>query len=510
MFFAGNPVNYGILTYNYLLTAGRACSFSLVVSAGDTVAGHTLVFVFGTKTLTFTTATSPDDSGLQVHTASGAADFSTWAQTIFDCMRSNFEISSRFAITIANATSVNRVISFIAYNQGAIYTPVITSHFITAVVSNYITGITPVPRNGFSIIGGIYDVNLKQLALDVKPVELNYCASFNFSEYLTALLENDTSARFTFPFNPTRIVRKFTNYVLPFYAGFAEKYDSEVHKIHYDALRTAIPGGLNRETMVAYTDLGEDFFNVAEIQRSFMSWSPLEKLTGPTTPELLFFYVGSHPTYTDFAIAIILTFSDGSVASFTEDVRNVAANDVYECSVGYEQLDLAGRHTDKTVTKWAVKIDSQEAQFTSQTRTFILDETVYENEHVFIFQNSFGRAYDVVRFTGKGSLDINGEFSTVSYDSPGLYTSFNAPVNKYGASEIQKMKCNSGWISREMKDYLRDLFLSKEVYEYKDNGLYPVIITTDKTKEFFLDGEYLYNIDIEYDRAYKDVFYSKS
>jgi hypothetical protein len=134
----------------------------------------------------------------------------------------------------------------------------------------------------------------------------------------------------------------------------------------------------------------------------------------------------------------------------------------------------------------------------------------YENERVFIFQNSYGKAYDVVRFTGKGSMDIDVDYSTSTSDTIGNYTSFNAPVSKFAASEVQKLKCNSGWISRETKDYLRELLLSKQVFEYKDKCLYPVVITNDKVKEFFTDDEHLYSIEIDYDRAYRDFFFQGS
>ena len=71
------------------------------------------------------------------------------------------------------------------------------------------------------------------------------------------------------------------------------------------------------------------------------------------------------------------------------------------------------------------------------------------------------------------------------------------------------MKANSGWVSREMKDFFRELLLSRKVFEYRDNLLYPVVITSTDIKEHFIDDQFLYSLDLEYDRAYRDFFFSK-
>ena len=516
IFFAGNPVKYQINSNNRLSYTGRKCTFKLVVSAADTVAGHFLSFTFPTKVVTFTTATIPDDSGLQIPLATNSANWDTWAGVLYYCLVANYDISSRYSITIDNAGSSNRVINFEAYNIGTADSADVVSHLVTVGKYLYMDGLDSIGRPNFSIIGGIWDTAMKQIAQDIKPVDTLGNVTFNFSEYLSVILENDITPHFTWPFVPTHFHALFNNYILEFYAGFAECYDSQIHKILFDTQRTAFPGGLNRETMVAYTASLQDFFSIPANLLSFMTWAPLIKYTSEICPELLFFYVVAKAPFDNLDLVIEVFFTTGSNEVITTnidlsgDMSAPLENVVIELSVGYDHMDFKNRFPGKSVTKWVVKLNSPDLHTDTESRTFILDNKVYENERIFMFRNSYGRAYDVVRFTGLGSLDIEVDFTQSTSDTIGDYTSFNAPSKKFGTSELQKTKVNSGWLTLEQKDYLRELLLSTQVFEYKDSTLFPIIITNDKMKQYFKDDEYLYDIEIDYDRAYRDFFFQSS
>jgi len=509
VFFSGNPALYNVLATNYLSQVGRKCSFMLVVSAADTTAGHTLNFAFSDKTITFVSALSPDDSGLQFQKATNTALFAAFAQVLYDCLQSNFDLSSRFKMTLGNATVNSRIIQFEAFEQGAINTATVTTNLVTVSEILFLSGIDPIARENFCIVGGIWDANHKQLAQDVKPVDEYGEVTFNFSEYLSALLEYNQQPRFTYPFDPEVIIKVFSNYALPFYAGFAERYNGIVKKLYFDDLRSTLSGGLNRETLVYYNLREESFFTMPENIKSFMTWAPVNKVTDKTVPEKLFFYVGDKPVYGLLYLYVQVYFSDGTNCMLDPVYADTLSNDVLECSVGYEALQLASIFPTYTITSWKVWLETEAGLVASEIRTFTNDLVTYNNERIFIFQNSFGRAYDVVRFTGKGSVDINLTFATATSEILDSYTSFNAPSQKFDASEGQKMKTNSGWVSREMKDYFRDMVLSHQVFEYKDGLLYPIVIINEAIKEHFIDNEYLYSLDLEYDRAYRDFFFSK-
>jgi len=506
LFFAGNPVLYRIHSDNLVITPGQKCSFSLVVWAADTVAGHTLKFAFPFKTITFTTALIPDDSGLQIQTASNSAFFAIWAQTLFDCFQSNFEISSRFQITLETATSYNRTISFTAFEQGTSNNCTITHNLITVTVMAMVSGLNPMVQGDFGIVGGIWDANMRQLAQDIKPVDSDGNVTFDFSEYLSSLLDFNSLNHFTFPFSDN-LLNVFSDFPMQFYAGFAERYGGEIKKLHFDDLKTAFPGGLNRETLVFYNSQNVDFFSVEENQKIFMTWAPVVKTSDMLVPEKLYFFVGPKPTYDLISLQVKVWFTNGTFQMLESEI-DVSANEVVECSVGYQALELY-QFSPLVVSSWEVWMQISSNPPLSETRTFIMDHQVHENERIFIFQNSFGRAYDVVRFTGKGAVKIELDFSTGNSDLSEDYTAFNAPGRKFNPNESQKMMANTGWIDREMKDYLREMLLSRQVFEYKDGLLYPIVITTNSVKEHFVDDIYLYSLEVEYDRAYRDFFFSR-
>jgi hypothetical protein len=509
IFFAGNPVLYKIHTNNRLSASGQFCSFAIVVSAADTTAGHTIEFAFPSKTVVFITASTPDDSGTQILKASNSASFATWAQTLFDCFQSNFDITSRFQLTLETATAYNRAITFSAFDEGAASNCVITHNLVTVAVMSFVSGLNPIAQKDFCIVGGIWDQNKRQLAGDVKPVDDSGNVTFDFSEYLSALLDYNSLPHFTFPFDPLCNLKIFYDFVLPFYAGFAERYDGAIKKIHFDTIKNAFPGGLNRETLVFYNSNQKGYFEVPENLDKFMTWAPVQKMTGKTVPEKLFFYMGVPTPFDSMTLLVNVHFTDNSQDSFEDAPVSIIANHVIECSVGFEQLQLQSRYPTKTIASWSVRIKEDGGDYLSEIRTFILDPAIYENERVFIFQNSYGRAYDVVRFTGRGTMSLALDFTIGNAETADDFTAFNAPAKKFSPAESQKMITSSGWISRQMKDYLREMLLSRQVFEYKDGLLYPIVITTNSVKEHFVDDEYLYSLELEYDRAYRDFFFSR-
>jgi hypothetical protein len=519
--FAGNPVLFKVHSNRLVATPGVTCAFNLLVYAADTVAGHTISFAFPDCTVTLTNSTTPDDSGTQIQKASNSSLWSAYAQTIYDVCKTNFILSTRFNIAIMAPGTSARAIVFQAKKAGTANSATVVSTLVTVNLSGFIAGVNAINRNSFSIIGGIWDADGRQLVEDNKPVDANSDAIFNFSEYLSILLDLHKTPYFTFPFDSAHVIKTFHYYVLPYRVGFAERYEGAVKQLTFDSLRYAVPGGLNRETILAYNDLGEPFFTCAENQISFLTWAPDFKLTSKLVPEILFFYIPPSSAFSLVRINVTVYFTDDSQSSFVTSEYEVSPNDVVELSVGYSALDLAAVNPLKTIAAWSVClqkvtdggiVDAPDWVYTdiSEVRTFLLDPAAFENERIFIFQNSFAKAYDVVRFTGKGSMSIDLDFATSTTDSSDTVTFYNASNNKFSASELQRNTANSGWITKEVKNYLRDLMLSKQVFEYKDGLLYPVIITSDKIKEHFVDNVYLYNLDIEYDRAYRDFFFQFS
>ena len=506
--FCGNPSNFKVISDNFCSNVGMKTTFTLRITGAEGHEGQNLTFIFPDRNIVFTTSNTPDDSGYQIQTEGNGSHSEIFADNIFDCLVSNFEFSAMYSV-IKQYQPGTYDLWFEELvpgttNEASVSTNIDSIRYLPAT-----SAITPEYREGFCVMGGLWDSQLKQLALDLKPVDEAGMVWFDFSEYLTVLSEYNPGPKFTYPFDPTSNVQLFNNYVLKYHAGFAERYSGIIRKIHFTDLLTVLPGGLNRETLVYYNLKNTDFFTLKGNQQSFMTWAPMDKMTGKTTPEKLFFYVGTNPGYNMALLLIKVFFTDGTFADGPCSEIGIIANNVIECSIGYTQLDLGSIEPTKQISHWEMYLYSDGYGTISETRTFRLDQVEHETERVFMFQNSFGKAYDVVRFTGTGSTEIKIEASLSSSVTSDPATSFNAPSRRFDTTEGQLMKTNSGWVTREIKDWFRELLLSKEVYEYKDNLLYPVIIANESIKEHLIDDQYLYSLDLEYQRAYRDFFFSK-
>jgi hypothetical protein len=207
-------------------------------------------------------------------------------------------------------------------------------------------------------------------------------------------------------------------------------------------------------------------------------------------------------------MVVIITFTDGShkVVNATEQIV-FAAYSVVEFKVGFDHLDLVNAQFGKTVQSWEVFLMDSNDDYLSERRIFYNDTRVFDSEKVFFYRNSFS-AYDTFRFLGKSDLNLEYERQVGTTVREEKYSFFNAPDKQFSAKETESCKANSGWISLYEKNCLRELLLSMEAYEQINNELFQIVVKTAKVTPFLKDGEYLYNLEIEYERSYQNSFFS--
>ena len=506
--FAGNPVLLKAISDNVLSTEGIKASMQISVSNVDTTAGHTFTLSFNNIDLLFTSATTPDDSGLQYEKASGTDTYVTWAVKIHAAFLANYYLATYFDIVLYPADDGMRIITLTAKEVGSAYSLTLTAGTATGVgeESGTVEGVDPAFRENFVIVASLWNGTIK-IAEDTKPIDIYGRVTFNFSEYLMALLETD-DPRFTWPDITEVYCNEFTNYVKLYQVSLAEKYDGVVRKLTFDLIRHAIGGGLSRDTLVAWNEAGNIFFDDADNKKRFLTWAPVMQELGADVPQKIFFVFQDVTAYTQYKLVAVLVMEDGSV--FKQDctaLATVTPWSVVECSSGYDQLNLGMIDPTQPVLRWYVFLENEYGNQISETRGFTLDLDTYETQRVFMFRNSFS-AYDIVRFTGKGELGPEYDRVSGTRVEDDDYTSLNAPIRLFSAIETQKMKANSGWISLASKKHLRDFMLSREAYEIIDDKLYPIIVTSQKSQAFTSDDIKLLSLDIEYERAYNDMFWS--
>ena len=511
--FSGNPMIYDVSSNDFVISAGTIAEVRLNFGGIDTVSGHSFNLFYDGKDHVFFTIMYPGWSGYGIPTANTGEHFNDYVARVYDCMIANYDLKTNYHIELHEAGEINRIIHITAKEVGSrwdITLKDITMDHLTQ--STKIDGEDRVLKTNFAIIASIWDAQMIKVGEDLKGVNALGKVSFDFSDYFKTffetILSSDPTPKFEFPevsFDPFVVHPLF---VIPYVVSFAEKSKGQVGKLVFDDPKYCLNGGLNREAISYYNSLGSDYFSNAENKFRFLSTSPVEKVTGKFQVEKLYFHFVDDSDYYFFKIAVKVTFSDSTSSSFyATETSAFSGKSILEIQTGYTRLDIGNVDPSKVVVKWEVWLENNMSQPISEIRTFILDDRILEYERTFIFKNSLG-GYEVARFIGEGETSLDNKRTSISVQDFNPYTFSNPPNKTLDAWETQNFTVNTGWISQQQNNSFRDLLLTTECYEILDDLLFPVVITSTKIKSFEKDGEYLFNLEVEYERAYNDHFFT--
>jgi len=508
---AGNPVRFNISSDNAISTAGVRARLRLRITAINTTAEDSFRISYGSKDLEFVLKSSLSDDPLDIPVALITDTIFTWTQKIYEAFLANYDLNHYFEITLWDFSLGLAGINITAKTEGIEYTLVFDDNGDVTEISQFsnVSGVDPVYRDFFGILMNLWDAELTEIkGEDFKSITSEGYVQFNISEYLLSEMAMDDTARFLFPETGITNAIYRSSFILPFIAAFAERYDETVRKFIFDnEIRYALPGGLSREALVFYNNLDSDYFAPIKNQKRFLTWAPIEKTTGVSSVEKLFFCLintgatcrlSARVTFTDD------TYTDIDITDLTSYA--VCPVSVIECCVGYAYLRLSTLSPGKTVKHWDVWLENNAGAKISEIRRFTLDVKYQENERQLLFRNSLS-GYDTMRITG--IREHNNEYERQSAaqflnEQEGF---FNAPDKAYSNDERAAYKASTGWLKLDEKDWLRDLLLSREVYEISGRELIPVSIASKKA--FIVkDKETRYSLEFEYEKAFTDQYYS--
>jgi hypothetical protein len=355
----------------------------------------------------------------------------------------------------------------------------------------------------------VYRDGTQKIGEDYKPVNSDGEVKFEIQEYIFAHLRMAPAPRFRISW-PGGQYRYYDDYILKYRTVFCDKVDGEFQARTYcDPDHTfcyALPGGLNREDLVANASAGTDFFALTTTRKKFLTWAPPSRVTDKTESFSLFFAF-QQPEHSSFRIkANIYNDSVGQTIEVTPLIA-IMPWKVVELFVGYTQLGLDA-YLSGTVSRWEVYLTDGDDGIISDIREFILDKRYHETIRYFRFRNSWG-AYDSLRCTGMFETSVEHEREKVNIPQQDTETQFNAPISHTLVREMQSYKANSGWLSREYLNYLRDFMLSGDIYEISSDRLLKCLLTAKKTS-LFKDRQYNYSLNFEFERGYEDFFFQTS
>jgi len=488
---------------------GTNAYFELVVSGIDTTVGHSFTLQFADKTLVFKTAVLTGYDGYLFGVGYPGQSFNDFAFNIYKCFLENYYLQKYFIITIDPIGVHYRKVILSARQSGSDGTVVLSNITVVGVGQEVNTpGTDDTYQDYFSILCLVRDTYDNPIGEDLKPADSVGCARFDISDYLLSRLSVWQMPRFEFPEANGIVKVHGWDYVLKYRASFAESIAGIVKGLRSDGWKYALGGGLNHELLTSLNENNLEYFSIASNQLKFLSWLPTSKYSRCGVVEKLFFLFQDNPTGILYRLVMIITFTDTTykVVNLTEQTKFPSFS-VVEFKVGFDHLDLVNAQYGKTVQSWEVFLMDSNDEYLSERRLFYNDTRVFENEKVFFYRNSFS-AYDTFRFLGKSDMNLEYERQIGTTVGEEKYSFFNAPSKQFSAKETESCKANSGWISLYEKNCLRELLLSLEAYEQINNELFQIVVKTAKVTPFLKEGEYLYNLEIEYERSYQNSFFS--
>lgn len=507
--FAGNPVIFGACSSDYLVSSGNNASFEMIVSGIDTVEGHSFTLNFAGKTLVFQSSGFPAFDGLLFGVAIYGQTFNDFADNICQCFLQNYDIQKSYNVTLGPAGIADRKITLLAKAPGPDYTVTMTGNGVNGLaVGTSVPGTGDVYRDFFSILCLVRDAYGHTIGEDLKSTDFIGGASFEISDYLRSKFATWELPRFEFPELDGNVKVHGWDYLLKYRVSFTESIAGHAKGLMSGSWHYALAGGLSHELMTCLNGKFQDYFSIEANRFRFLTWLPATKHSRSGVTEKLFFLFQDNPEGVQYRLVVIVNFTDGNHRVI--NATQLAAWESYsvaEFKVGFDHLDLVNAAYGKTVKSWEVVLMDSNDDNISERRTFINDSRVFDNEKVFLYRNSFS-AYDTFRFLGKSELSLEYERTAGITIREENYSFFNAPSRQFNTKESEACKANSGWISLQEKNCLRELLLSNEVYEQAGKELFQIVVRSAKITPFLKDGEYLYNLEIEYERAYHNSFFS--
>ncbi|MDD4554443.1 MAG: hypothetical protein PHP04_09600 [Bacteroidales bacterium] len=507
--FAGNPVIFDICSSDYLISNGSFASFEMIITGIDATEGHSFTLKFAGKTLVFKSACITEFDGLLFEVAYYGQDFNDFANNIYQCFLENYDIQKFYNVSLGPEGAGERKITFNAKLTGSDYTMTLANNGVYGInAGTSIPGTDDVYHDFFSVLCLIRDGYNNIIGEDLKPTDFIGSARFDISDYLRAKFSAWNLNRFEFPELEGNVRVHGWEYLLKYRVSFAESIAGHVRGLQSTGWKYALAGGLNRELLTCLNERYLDYFSTETNKYKFLTWLPTTKNSRSGVMEKLFFLFQDNPSDIQYRLVVIVNFNDGShkLINATSMVAYTPYS-VAEFKVGYDHLNLVNATYGKTVKSWEVVLMDSDDEYLSERRIFINDTRVFENEKVFFYRNSFS-AYDTFRFLGKSELNLEYERWAGINILEEKYSFFNAPSRQFGVKETEICKANSGWISLTEKNCLRELLLSIEAYEQIGAELFKILVRTVKVTPFLKDGEYLYNLEIEYERAYQNSFFS--
>lgn len=240
--------------------------------------------------------------------------------------------------------------------------------------------------------------------------------------------------------------------------------------------------------------------NYQPVQKPFLTWQKSGRKAALTERMYLAFLQLAAASSLFQKVHVVYT--DGSTADDSIEMT-VLKDAVHFIPAGATQLDLESLTSGKAIWYWEIKVEDESEVAQSETFRYYLDNQNDYNGVTLHYRNSLG-GLDSVRI--RGEIEEGASYNYTEQDSavePDYFSGSSiSPQRRIGDNTEQiTYKGNTGPLTREEQDRLRDAFINREVYQEIRKKWWPVVIIT---KSFTLrkTTDQRWSLPIEWELAY--------
>jgi len=373
-----NPVAFAVTGSNRVATAGVARALSIVKS-GTVSNGATIVFEWGSYSLTFTFTTSYAiiDTGLALNPAMDAAALAAALQL-------NYLLNRDFEITVAGTE-----ITFTARATGTAYQLEITLPTGITAGSTDTDGVDEVLNANYKHFARVLSENVWGSGTYAAIAEMfaDADSSQQSIHYLEGVLRGIMRDLADVPtFNQTTRTTA-ANILRRYQVDFAEFYGAvpTVQKLYNSGIYYALNGELPTDQWPGY-----DFIDKLSAQKFFLTNRPQKIDTWSDAQQYLYFMNYLNATI-NFTMWVRMYYTDNTSA--TTNFATISGLNKYDTviiPVGFSQLNIASIDPSKTISHYQVWLTPAGIETpASRPMRFFLKPKPYFGRH-FIFQNKKG------------------------------------------------------------------------------------------------------------------------
>lgn len=224
--------------------------------------------------------------------------------------------------------------------------------------------------------------------------------------------------------------------------------------------------------------------------------------------KIFFYWIYPFDDLADQSVTYTFKLEDGTIDTFTPSATAKSLKwGITVVPSGISQINYTPPG-GKLVVSYTIQVFAGATAITAPY-TYTIDYRTFYNDYRMLYRNSLG-GLDPLRLRGQVDIEADYEYqksSRISADA--YYTNQTLLPQLIQMANVETLKCigDTGFISKEATDNLRDLFLSKQIFEIISGKLLPLILTANNIK-LRSNNDALFALTVSWQRAFLNEFYA--